>query len=45
MFQMWFYDIGGDKAFETYEAFFERDPLLAVLLGACFPRVSFSASF
>ena len=40
---MWFYDIGPGRAFETYEAFFERDPLLAALLDEWFPRVSFWA--
>ena len=39
--EVWFYDIGRDREFETYEAFFERDPLLAELLDVWFPRVSF----
>ena len=39
---MWFYDIGEGRAFETYEAFAERDPLLAALLEAWFPRVAFA---
>ena len=38
---MWFYDIGPGREFETYESFFERDPLLAELLDEWFPRVSF----
>jgi len=38
---MWFYDIGPGRVFGTYEAFFERDPLLAALLDKWFPRVSF----
>lgn len=38
--EMWFYDIGPGRTFETYEAFFERDPLLAALLDEWFPRVA-----
>ena len=39
--EMWFYDIGQGRRFETYEAFFKRDPLLAELLSKWFPDVSF----
>lgn len=39
--QMWFYDIGPGRAFESYEAFAERDPLLYELLDQWFPKVSF----
>ena len=39
--EVWFYDIGAGRAFETYKAFFERDPLLAESLDEWFPRVSF----
>ena len=42
---MWFYEIGSGRGFETYEAFFERDPLLAELLDEWFPRVSFSEDY
>ena len=43
--EKWFYDIGPGREFETYEAFFERDPLLAALLDEWFPRVSFSTEY
>lgn len=38
--ELWFYHIGPDKAFASYEAFAERDPLLAELLDEWFPRVA-----
>ena len=46
--EVWFYSIGPDRIwvhtakveFPTYEAFFERDPLLAELLDEWFPCVS-----
>ena len=38
--EMWFYSIGAGAEFESYKAFFERDPLLAGLLDKWFPRVS-----
>ena len=38
--EMWFYDIGERRRFETYEAFSERDPLLAELLSEWFPAVA-----
>ena len=38
---MWFYEIGPGRQFESYDAFFGRDRLLAELLDEWFPRVSF----
>ena len=38
--ELWFYHIGPDRAFASYEAFAERDPLLAELLDEWFPRVA-----
>lgn len=39
--EYWFYRIGHDDYNETYEEFFQRQPLLAELLDEWFPRVSF----
>ena len=39
---VWFYDVGPDRQFETYDALAEHDPLLFNLLDAWFPRVSFA---
>ncbi len=38
--EMWFYDIGPGRRFETYAAFSEQDPLLAELLSEWFPAIA-----
>ena len=38
--ELWFYEIGRGRMFETYDAFFRHDPPLAELFDEWFPRVS-----
>lgn len=43
--EVWFYDVGPGRQFETYEALSAHDPLLFGLLDAWFPRVSFAGRY